>query len=103
MGGAEAAAAIVARERRTVDAFRRSGATSPVETRSLAELGLYESWVVDRLMNRAVVRRAEPGTYYLDEESWQAFRRARGRRVIIAAVVILLIALGFLLKKVVRR
>ena len=101
--GAEAAAAIVLKERKIVDAFRRSGVTSPAEARSLAELALYESWVVHRLMDRAILRQAEPGKYYLDEDAWQAFRRARGRFLTIAAAIILFIVLGLLLVNVVRR
>ena len=101
--GAEAAAAIVARERRTVDAFRRAGASSPAAARSLAEVGLDESWVVDRLVDRAVLRQAEPGRYYLDEAAWQGFRRARGRFALIAAIAILVLALGVLLVNVLRR
>src|SRR2546426_12643394 len=57
--GAAAAGTILAREPRTVETFRRVGATSPAAARSLTELGLDESWVVDRLMDRAVLRQAE--------------------------------------------
>ena len=79
-----------------VDAFRRAGATSPSMARRLADLDLEEDWLVERLVNRRVLRQTEPGTYYLDEEGWQAFRRARGHLLFIAAIAILLLALGVL-------
>ena len=85
-----------------MDAFRGAGATSSSRAHRLADLDLEEDWLVERLVNRQVLRQAEPGTYYLDEEGWQALRRTRGRRLIIAAVIILLIGLGLLLVKVFR-
>ena len=101
--GVEARAAIVAMERRIVTASRSAAAISPATARSLADLYLDESWIAERLMDRAVLREAEPGRYYLDEEAWRALRRTRGGHLIIAAVIILSIGLGFLLVKAVRR
>ena len=88
--GEAAAAAIIRKERRIVDAFRNEGATSPESARSPGELGVNGSWLVDRLIDRAVLRQAEPGRYYLDEEAWKAFCQARRLRAIIVVSVILL-------------
>ena len=74
-----AAAAVAGRMRRIVDAVRSAGATSPFTAHRLADLDLEEDWLVERLVNRQVLRQAEPGRYYLDEKAWQALRRARGR------------------------
>ena len=41
--------------------------------------GLGESMAVRRLHDRAVIREAAPGVYYLDEEVWTAVRRTRRR------------------------
>lgn len=99
--GAPAIAAVIRRkEREVVDDFRRAGATSPTTAKSLADLGLEDSWPVRRLQRRAVIREPEPGIMYLDEEVWQAVRRTR-RRVALALLTMILllgfgIAIGFI-------
>jgi hypothetical protein len=93
--GAPAIAAIIRRkEREVVDDFRRGGATAPTTAKSLAELGLEDSWPVRRLQRRAVIREPEPGIMYLDEEVWQAVRRTRRRVAIVLGSMILLLAFG---------
>jgi hypothetical protein len=92
MGAPAIAAVIRKKEREVVDDFRRGGATAPDAAKSLAELGLEDSWPVRRLQRRAVIREPQPGLMYLDEEVWAAVRRT-GRRVALtfAAVMIVLI------------
>ena len=93
--GAPAIAAIIRRkEREVVDDFRRVGATSPSTAKSLADVGLEDSWPVRRLQRRAVIREPEPGVMYLDEEVWQAVRRTRRRVALVLGAMILLLALG---------
>ena len=78
--GAPAIAAVIRRkEREVVDDFRRGGATAPDAAKSLADLGLEESWPVRRLQRRSVIREPQPGMLYLDEEVWAAVRRTRQR------------------------
>jgi hypothetical protein len=78
------------REREVVDDFRAAGATSPATAQSYTAIGLGESLAMKRLRNRAIIREAVPGTFYLDEEVWAAVRRARQR---IATVLLLIVAL----------
>ena len=59
--------------------------------------GLGESLAVKRLHNRAVIREAAPGMYYLDEEVWAAVRRARARVATVFISVLALLLLGILL------
>ena len=93
--GAPAIAAVIRRkEREVVDDFRRGGATSPNNARSLADLGLEDSWPVRRLQRRAVIREPQPGIMYLDEEVWQAVRRTRRRVALAFGVIILLLVFG---------
>jgi hypothetical protein len=93
--GAPAIAAVIRRkEREVVDDFRRGGATSPTSARSLADLGLSDSWPVRRLQRRAVIREPQPGILYLDEEVWQAVRRTRRRVALTVGVIFLLLAIG---------
>ena len=93
--GAPAIAAVIRRkEREVVDDFRRSGATSPTSARSLADLGLEDSWPVRRLQRRAVIREPEPGIMYLDEEVWTAVRRTRRRVALTFGAILLLLVIG---------
>lgn len=93
--GAPAIAAVIRRkEREVVDDFRRGGATSPTTAKSLAELGLEDSWPVRRLQKRAVIREPQPGIMYLDEEVWSAVRRTRRSTAIVVLVILLLLVVG---------
>jgi hypothetical protein len=93
--GAPAIAAVIRRkEREVVDDFRRGGACSPTTARSLADLGLEDSWPVRRLQRRAVIREPQPGVLYLDEEVWMAVRRTRRRVALTFGAVLLLLLIG---------
>ena len=97
MGAPVIAAVIRRREREVVDDFRRGGSTSPTTARSLADLGLEDSWPVRRLRRRAVIREPEPGMMYLDEEVWAAVRRTRRRVALTFGAVLLLLIIGIAL------
>lgn len=92
MGTAAAAAAVLRRERDVVRHFRNSGATSPATALSLDQVDVPENIGLRRLRARAVVREAAPGTFYLDEPSWQALCRMRRRVQLI--IVLLLVGFG---------
>ena len=100
MGAPAIAAVIRKREREVVDDFRRAGATSPISARSLADIGISDSWPVRRLQKRAVIREPEPGIMYLDEEVWSAVRRMRHRFALVLGTIVVLfligIAIGFI-------
>lgn len=88
--GAAVAAVILMRERRVVEAFERVGATSPERAVSAHDVNVDEvgiGW--RRLRERAIVREASPGRFYLDVEVWQANRRMRHRIVFVMAVILL--------------
>src|SRR3954453_5008365 len=89
MGAAVIAAAMRRREQEVIDDFRAAGATAPDKAQSYTAIGLGESLALRRLRNRAVIREAAPGVYYLDEEVWSAVRRTRRR---VASVFILILA-----------
>ncbi len=94
MGAPAIAAVIRKKEREVVDDFRRRGATSPITARSLADLGLEDSWPVRRLQKRAVIREPQPGVLYLDEEVWAAVRRSRRQVAVVIGSVMLLLVIG---------
>ena len=81
---------MVIRERQVVDAFARARATEPEWARAPGELGVDANGIGwRRLRERAIVREAEQGRYYLDLEVWRATRRTR-RRTLVAMFVVLL-------------
>ena len=85
---------LLIKERQVVDAFMRAGATSAERAMHPSDLAVDLGGVgVRRLVDRAVLREASGGRYYLDLLSWEAVRRQR-RRVL--SVILLLIALAAL-------
>lgn len=91
-----AAAVILMKERRIVEAFERAGATSPASARTPDDLGVDPHGIGwRRLRDHAVVREAIPGAdrYYVDVDVWQALRRMRRRIVLALGLVILMAAL----------
>ena len=97
MGAAVAAAAMRRREQEVIDDFRAAGATSPERAQSYTALGFGETLAVRRLRNRAVIREASPGVYYLDEEVWAAVRRSRHRLLGVVISILALLLAGILL------
>ena len=97
MGAAAVAAIMRRREQEVIDDFRAAGATSPDRAQSYTAIGLGDSLAIKRLRNRAVIREAAPGTYYLDEEVWAAVIRTRRRLVLTLLSIISLVLLGVLL------
>lgn len=85
-----AAAVIIIRERRLVEAFSAAAATSPETARSVESLGVdSDSNSLRRLQNRAVIREGAPGRYYLDVPSWEALRRMRRRMAFVLFILVI--------------
>jgi hypothetical protein len=97
MGAPAIAAILRRREQEVVDDFRAAGATSPGTAQSYDAIGLGESLAIRRLRNRAVLREASSGLFYLDEQSWEALRRTRRRLVVVILSIVALMLLGMLL------
>jgi hypothetical protein len=94
MGAAVIVAAMRMREREVIDDFRAAGATSPDRAQSYTAVGRGESLAVRRLRNRAVIREASPGVFYLDEEVWAAVRRTRLRMVTVFVAILAVLLVG---------
>jgi hypothetical protein len=94
MGAAAIAAVLRRKEQEVVDDFRAAGAISPATAQSYDALGLGDSLAIKRLQNRAVIREASPGRWYLDEEVWNAVRGMRRRFVMVLLSVVALLAIG---------
>jgi len=90
------AAVILAGERRMVNRLRMLGAVSPARAKTLEELGVSRGVILRRLRERAVIRDAGGGRYYLDEPSWAAVRRSRRRAIHLAWVIALIVILAVL-------
>ena len=91
--GATAAAAIIIRERRIVEAYRDAGATTPERAATPDSLGVAQRMAFRILVRDAVLRETEPGFYYVDEASWVAKQGIR-RRVAFTMLAIVLILLA---------
>ena len=91
MGAAAVAAVMRRREQEVIDDFRAAGA------QSYTAVGLGASLGLKRLRDRAVIREAAPGTYYLDEEVWTAVRRTRRRIATVFLVILALVLFGVLM------
>src|SRR3954464_13366969 len=97
MGAAVAAAVMRRREQEVIDDFRAAGATSPDRAQSYTALGFGETLAVKRLRDRAVIREAAPGVFYLDEEVWAAVRRTRHRLLAAFLAIMAVMGIGVLL------
>jgi len=93
-GAVIAAAAVRRREENLLDAFRAAGATSPDRAQSFEAIGVDDSLAIRRLRERAVIREAVPGVFYLDEEVWTAVRRTRHRLVAVFLAILVIVLLG---------
>jgi hypothetical protein len=91
-----AGVALLARaHRQIIGAFRAERALSGPSARRLRELGLKDTEVFRELIGLAVIRKAGPERYFLDEEVWAA----RGhwpvwRLILVVLAVFLVIGLG---------
>jgi hypothetical protein len=87
MGGA--VAVILIKERQVVEAFQRAGAVAAHRAIRPADIGVEDDGVIwRRLRERAIIREASPGLYYLDVEGWQAQRRTRRRLAFVMLIII---------------
>ena len=92
MGASAAAAIIIRREKDLVAHFRSHGAVDAAHAMTPVALGVEQRFAWTILHNRAIIRDGAPGTYYLDELSWEAAGRRR-RRVAVIALIGVLVAL----------
>lgn len=89
--------AIQIKERHIVRAFRNSGAMSAESARIPQDINVATHGAAWRILrNRAIVRDAGEGRFYLDVQSWEADRRSRRKRVLILAILVLAFALWLL-------
>ena len=78
--GATAVAVMVRHEKDIVKIFQSAGAVNAGGAKPLGALGLEESRHFARLERNGVIRKGEPGTWYLDEAAWTE-RGLRRRRI----------------------
>jgi hypothetical protein len=89
-----AVAVLLAKERHIVTACERVGAVTPERARTPEDVGVDAQRLAwRRLRERAIVRDAGDGRYYLDVEVWEANRRLRRRMMLVFLALILLLAL----------
>ncbi len=74
-------------ERTIVKAFRAEHATTGATARRLRDLGLNHSQALRQMVAAAVLRKAGPERFYLDEGVWATRSHLQGRTVVRLAVV----------------
>jgi len=92
-----AVAVMLMKERHIVEAYRRAGATTADKAIAPEDINVGAhgaAWSV--LHNRAIMRSAGDGRYYLDELSWEASRRLRQQRLLIVVVLVAAFALWYI-------
>lgn len=92
MGTAAGLLLTAATERQIVKAFRAERAMSGPGARRLKDLGLKDSSALRGLVSLAVIRRAGPDRYFLDESLWTSRRHVEWSTVLRVGAVIVLIA-----------
>src|SRR5512140_55089 len=98
MGGA--VAVLLIKERHIVEAFERAGATTPELAREPSELGVDVDGVAwRRLRERAIIRDAAAGRFYVDSGTWQAIRRMRQRMLFTVAALVIALAIFMMLRR----
>jgi hypothetical protein len=93
MGAAGAAAILFKREKDLVAHFRSHGAIDSAHAMSPVALGVETRLAWELLHRGAIIRDGAPGTFYLDELSWEAMRSRRKRLLVIVLCIVLVMAL----------
>ena len=89
-----AVGAILIKERHVVDAFAPAGATSASTAVLPSDIAVdLRGLAGRRLIERAILREAEGGRYYLDVIGWEALRRQRRRILFVILLITALFAL----------
>ncbi len=78
-------------ERMIVKAFRAERATTGATARRLRELGLNHSRALRQMVAAAVLRKAGPERFYLDEGVWATRSHLQGRNVVRLTVVFIVV------------
>lgn len=92
-----AVAVMLMKERHIVEAYRRAGATTPDKAVVPEDINVGAHGAPWRVLNnRAIIRSAGDGRYYLDELSWEASRRLRRQRLLIVVVLVAAFAIWFI-------
>jgi hypothetical protein len=84
-----AALIIMSHQRDLADRFRDAEATSAGEAKSLSEIGIDTSVIFSRMSARGVFVPVGSERWWFDAAAWERFERRQGRRMLLAAVVIL--------------
>jgi hypothetical protein len=83
-------------ELQIINAFRTERAVSGSSARRLRELGLKDSRVLQGLVKAAVIRKAGPERFFLDEELWASRRQPAWYLWLAVGGVLLALGLGAL-------
>jgi len=94
MGTAAGLDLTAATQRQIVKAFRAEQAMSGPGARRLKDLGLTDSGALRGLLSLAVIRRAGPDRFFLDETLWTSRRHVEWRTVRWIAMVVAFVVIA---------
>ena len=94
MAASAAAAAVIAREKRIVAAFRAAGATSAEKAVVPQDIGVNGRVAFKKLVGHDILREAGDGRFYLDEQKWKDLRRLRHRVILIMLLIVVVAGLA---------
>jgi hypothetical protein len=84
---------IIIKQNRYMRVFRKAGATDRSGAQSLSGLGLHETGVFRRMVDKGVFVDTGLGTYYMDPKAAEQFIVARRKRAFFALILILIVLL----------
>ena len=87
-----AGVALVSRyELQIITAFRGANAVSGPGAQRLLKIGLNDTRVLRGMIASAIIRKAGPDRYFLDEGAWASRRHMTSRQLLIAALGMLVV------------
>jgi hypothetical protein len=83
---------IIHAERRVAHTLRDAGAADAASARQLFDLNGLEERALERLIGAGAIVREGPDRYFLNPAAWTAYRARRGKRVLTALALVLVVA-----------
>ena len=88
---------IIVKQNQYMRLFKKAGATDPGHGRTPAELGMRESGIFRRMVDRRVFVAVGAGAYYIDLTAAREFVVWRRKRALFALAVVLIVLLALFL------
>jgi uncharacterized membrane-anchored protein len=81
---------VIIKQNQYMRVFRKADATNPGQARTLAALGLHESAIFRRMVDKGVFVSTGSDAYYMNQDAAEDFIAARRRRALLAMAAVLI-------------